>query len=221
MTDKAYIYGLADPRDRKIHYVGHTVDLAQRLAQHVTDTKQTAKTAWIAELSALKLKPLMVELAIVPYDQRFDHEYKWIYMGRAMGWPLTNTSAMKTNKYTHLFDGLGQTLVVEVDKGLTWRKVKQVGKDTWQDDSKFTAINTPLALIAGLLLAASKVMMSVSIWYDWDVPTYMIWPVLIGGVLMMPTFIFLFSGRLHKMRNDVEKTYRQALYDAATKRMGK
>ena len=33
---KAYIYGLVDPRDNQIHYVGHTVDMQGRLGGCLT-----------------------------------------------------------------------------------------------------------------------------------------------------------------------------------------
>lgn len=65
--DKAYIYGLVDPRDRKIHYVGHSTAIHKRLDGHLSDTSVTPKTAWLAELVALGLKPVMVELDAVDY----------------------------------------------------------------------------------------------------------------------------------------------------------
>lgn len=76
MADKAYIYGLVDPRDRKIHYVGHTISPDQRLAQHITDAAQTTKTNWITELAALGLRPSMIELDVVDYAERFTTEYR-------------------------------------------------------------------------------------------------------------------------------------------------
>lgn len=120
----AYIYGLVDPRDNQIHYVGHTVDMLGRFGGHMMDHADTPKTRWIADVFASNTGDVrIVQLAEVPYAERFQYEYKWIYLGRAMGWPLTNTVAMKTETYTHLMDGLGSTLIVELEHGLTWRKL--------------------------------------------------------------------------------------------------
>lgn len=124
--EKAYIYGLSDPRDLRIRYVGHTVDLATRFNGHISDTATTPKTQWIAELTALGLQPVMVMLDEVPYDDRFTEEYRWIYLGRARGWDLTNTVGMKTEKYTDIVDDGSAKVFVSLDSGLTLRKVKQI-----------------------------------------------------------------------------------------------
>lgn len=143
---KAYIYGLVDPRDNQIHYVGHTVDMQGRLGGHMMDHADTPKTRWIADVFASNAGDVrIVQLAEVPYAERLQHEYKWIYLGRAMGWPLTNTVAMKTDAYTHLIDGLDSTLVVELDRGLTWRKL---GMLTYPVGLLLLAIGAILQMVA-------------------------------------------------------------------------
>lgn len=111
--EKAYIYGLSDPRDLRIRYVGHTVDLATRLSGHIADNAATPKTQWIAELASLGLQPVMVVLDEVLYNDRFHEEYRWIYLGRARGWDLTNIVAMKTDNYRDIADNTTGKVFVE------------------------------------------------------------------------------------------------------------
>lgn len=163
MTDKAYIYGLADPRDRKIHYVGHTINLDQRLAQHITDAAQTTKTTWLTELAVLGLRPLMIELDVVDYAERFTVEYRWIYLGRQRGWPLTNTSAMKTEKYIEMATDVESKVFVELDNGLTLRKIHQLifGLSDLPLDSRLAFFRLFSAMIGVL-----TVFISVTILFD-------------------------------------------------------
>jgi hypothetical protein len=163
MTDKVYIYGLADPRDRKIRYVGHTIDLDQRTGQHLTDPAKTPKTAWIAELAALGLRPIMVELDEVDYAERFTVEYRWIYLGRQRGWPLTNTSAMKTEKYIEMAADVESKVFVELDNGLTLRKIHQLifGISNLPVDSRLAFFRLFSAMICVL-----SVFLSITILFD-------------------------------------------------------
>lgn len=90
--DKAYIYGLKDPRDNAIRYIGKSTKPAQRLRAHLKDrTINVQKAEWIDELQKLGLKP---ELAILQevtegHDWR-EAERDWIRRGFAKGWPLVN-----------------------------------------------------------------------------------------------------------------------------------
>lgn len=125
MADKAYIYGLIDPRDNLIHYVGSTMDAASRLDGHLKDKADTPKTRWILDLKTNNMQPVLTVLATVSIDHRFTEEYRWIYLGRFYGWPLTNTVAMKTEKYTDAADDLGEKIFVELDRGLTWDIIRK------------------------------------------------------------------------------------------------
>ncbi len=191
-----FIYGLADPRDNKIHYVGHTVDLNQRLGGHLNDKSHTVKTEWIASLVESGLQPIVIELARVDYDERFEQEYKWIYMGRAMGWPLTNTLAMKTEKYTHLFDGLGQTLVVEVDKGLTWRKIKIASKEAWYNDDSWKRVSANIVTVSMCLFSLSMILFDMAILVGYTANGFMlwVWATMLLLLLMVPARRLLVYG---------------------------
>lgn len=151
--ETVYIYGLVDPRDKQIYYVGSTNDMNVRLAGHYNDSADTRKTRWINDAFKSGVTPNMVVLAVVEVNNRFEEEYKWIYLGRAMGWPLTNTVGMKSERHTQLSDGLGATLVVEVDKGLTWQKVKTAGRYIIVDESKWLPYLSLWIAFCGILLS--------------------------------------------------------------------
>lgn len=64
-----HIYHLIDPRDRLVRYVGKSGNPAGRLRAHIqeaVDAQNTAKKRWIAELTALGLRPVLVIAATAP-----------------------------------------------------------------------------------------------------------------------------------------------------------
>lgn len=85
-----YIYGLQDPIDKRIKYVGKSNDPDRRLLQHIGTSEDTAKGRWIQSLRAMGKQPSVVILASCEDDQVFYHENWWILMGRRQGWELTN-----------------------------------------------------------------------------------------------------------------------------------
>ncbi len=89
-----YVYGLVDPRDKLIHYIGVTYDPLQRYLSHLYDGKvlNTLKGLWLRELNELGLRPGFVVLELVEgWDaQPYEAERKWIDVGSADGLPLTN-----------------------------------------------------------------------------------------------------------------------------------
>ena len=46
VSSKVHIYGLVDPRDRRIKYVGQTVNMSYRLSQHIKEQGSTPKCKW-------------------------------------------------------------------------------------------------------------------------------------------------------------------------------
>lgn len=53
-----YIYGLVDPRDNRVRYIGKSIEPSKRLVSHLTDkTSNPFKAAWIDELKIKGLKP--------------------------------------------------------------------------------------------------------------------------------------------------------------------
>lgn len=62
------IYGLADPRDEKIRYVGKTDDPVVRLRLHIWEASRndTRKSLWLRTLAGDGIKPAMITLEVVP-----------------------------------------------------------------------------------------------------------------------------------------------------------
>lgn len=77
--DTTHIYGLIDPRDGRIRYVGKADDVKRRLTEHVSKRKEmTHKRSWIVHLSCLGLKPEVIILDIVPESGWQTWEREWI-----------------------------------------------------------------------------------------------------------------------------------------------
>lgn len=95
MTERiAYIYGLCDPRDGLIYYVGKSNAPQRRFIQHLEDKDSNVrKVAWIDGLTAAGLKPEMRILEAVPRSEWAQAERAWIAHGINEGWPLTNLTA--------------------------------------------------------------------------------------------------------------------------------
>lgn len=103
MTE-VYIYGLKDPRDQTIRYVGKSVKPKQRFNAHLKDEMTNVEKAkWIGELRRLGLKPKMVILEIADEGNWSTVECKWIAKGRKDGWPLTNAESGSSQPETYEF----------------------------------------------------------------------------------------------------------------------
>ncbi|RIK35277.1 MAG: hypothetical protein DCC55_30810 [Chloroflexi bacterium] len=94
-----YIYGLIDPTDHKIKYIGRTNHLYQRWQQHVEEIEPTVKGEWIKRLRAAGITPTLLILDQVEHGDVVDVENWWIEFGRRMGWPLTNSTSSQAHKY--------------------------------------------------------------------------------------------------------------------------
>jgi hypothetical protein len=87
----AYIYGLKDPTDGQIHYVGKSNNPDLRLQEHLADKKTNgARVGWLHGLHAAGLQPELVILAKTLYQEWRETEIYWIARGHEDGWPLTN-----------------------------------------------------------------------------------------------------------------------------------
>ena len=90
-TQYSYIYGLVDPRDNEIRYIGRTIDPDIRLRAHcrMVDPGKL-KTMWILELKAFQLEPEMKILEKVDRDEEEEAEKRWVRYFIKIGKPLLN-----------------------------------------------------------------------------------------------------------------------------------
>lgn len=90
---KVTIYGLVDPRDNQVRYIGKTVHLEIRLAEHIKDAKKEVKTYkhdWIRSLLKIDLVPSVVILDIADSGEWQEAEKKVIAHYLKLGARLTN-----------------------------------------------------------------------------------------------------------------------------------
>jgi hypothetical protein len=78
--DESAIYGLVDPRDETVRYVGRTQDLVGRQKWHLlANRRRNAKhAAWIAELARIGVVPRMDVLEVVCAAAATTAEEKWM-----------------------------------------------------------------------------------------------------------------------------------------------
>ena len=95
----AWIYGLVDPTDHSVHYVGKTTNPEERWSDHLHDgciaseATMNARALWIRGLLDRGAAPFMVILEHVrPFRLWPERERWWIAEGRRLKWPLTNVS---------------------------------------------------------------------------------------------------------------------------------
>jgi len=116
------IYGLVDPRDHLIHYVGRSANGLHRPHQHKTKHVSAAMRDWQSELTARGLMQEIVVLEVVPTERAYSPavnvflpwwldgrntralsaaEGWWIAYGRASGWPLLNIADGASGGHYH------------------------------------------------------------------------------------------------------------------------
>jgi hypothetical protein len=99
LTSKFLIYGLVDPRDGQLRYVGKTEgSLRVRLNHHVhralRQRTNTYKGAWVRSVLRDGLRPDIVELEACPgHDDLVEAEQWHIAYWRSLGCRLTNLTA--------------------------------------------------------------------------------------------------------------------------------
>lgn len=85
-----YIYGLQDPRNDELRYVGATINLKERYEGHLRDRKRTHKTNWIKSLKRGNFKPEIFVIEEVEENEWEESERFWIAYFRYIGADLTN-----------------------------------------------------------------------------------------------------------------------------------
>lgn len=94
----AYIYGLCDPGSSTIRYIGKTVNIKSRLAQHLykaqtTTYKMNPCAVWIDELKLNGQRPDLIVLEETTEDEWEAKEQEWIKTLTEQGNELLNVSA--------------------------------------------------------------------------------------------------------------------------------
>ncbi len=93
---RVLIYALIDPRDRRVRYVGRTVNrLRTRLREHVSCAmrgkgESQAKNEWILEVLSSGVRPGIVQLEEVLGDNYGEREKAWIARFKEAGADLLN-----------------------------------------------------------------------------------------------------------------------------------
>lgn len=88
----AYIYGLYCPLTGVIKYVGMTNNPPARYAQHLADKADTPKVAWMNELRAHGVKPIMGIIEECTEANVRSRELFWIEYYLSKGIELTNSA---------------------------------------------------------------------------------------------------------------------------------
>lgn len=91
----AYIYGLVDPNDGQLKYVGKTIDPKTRLDIHLRRAKKNRAKTWFRQLLKAKKKPQLYIIDQVEYTEETTHLWKdlerfYIQYMKFVGCPLIN-----------------------------------------------------------------------------------------------------------------------------------
>jgi hypothetical protein len=87
-----FIYGLCDPRNGELRYVGKTRNPRRRLSRHTTELKNDYRSNWIRSLLSDGFKPEMFIIEDVSDDKWDEAERFWISYFKYIGANLTNLS---------------------------------------------------------------------------------------------------------------------------------
>lgn len=89
-----YIYGLFDPRDGELRYIGKSINPKQRLTNHLNDKSITWRTNWLKELKRLNLKPLLYIFESFKDNNLWqEKEIYYIAIAKNRGIKLTNCTS--------------------------------------------------------------------------------------------------------------------------------
>lgn len=88
------IYGLLDPEKNTLRYVGKTVNPKRRLSRHISERfiHDSYKDRWIRKLLDKGIKPELIIIDEVPYDEWCFWEIHYISYFKMLGSKLTNST---------------------------------------------------------------------------------------------------------------------------------
>jgi len=88
-----FIYALIDPRDNQVKYIGKANNPERRLKEHLTSlSKKNKKTNWIKKLLLQQLKPELLILTEVLFDEWQFWEQHYICLYKSWGFNLKNNT---------------------------------------------------------------------------------------------------------------------------------
>lgn len=92
METKVYIYGLKDPRDFQIKYIGKTIDVDRRRKEHnqIHRNKKSKKNSWIIHLIKNGMQPIFEILEDCEETNWVEREVYWIQYYKDLGFDLKN-----------------------------------------------------------------------------------------------------------------------------------
>ena len=92
MENNVYIYGLKDPRDSQIKYIGKTVDIDRRIKEHnqIHRNKKSKKNSWITHLIRNGMQPIMEVLEECEESRWIEREKYWIRYYKELSFDLKN-----------------------------------------------------------------------------------------------------------------------------------
>lgn len=124
---KTYIYSLDCPETKTPKYIGKTINIEQRLAQHIRSNENTKKFAWIKSLKKRGLKPTITIIDVLDSDWDFWEDW-YIDYYRFLGFDLKN----------HKGGGVGGRLSQETKNKIS---VRLKGKKKSKDHAEKAIIN--------------------------------------------------------------------------------
>lgn len=87
---KIFIYGLIDPRNSEIKYIGKTKNIRKRFREHIRDEENNKKYAWIKNLKKQNLLPDILILEETNIEESNFWEIFWINQFKTWGFELKN-----------------------------------------------------------------------------------------------------------------------------------
>lgn len=130
---KIFIYGLIDPRNGEIKYVGKTNNIKKRIREHIRDEENNLKYAWIKSLKKINLEPEVLVLEETNIEHSNFWEIFWISQCKTWGFELKNMTNGGDGSYGIIPWNKGKKGIFkhsEESKKLMsdWRKVNTVGE---------------------------------------------------------------------------------------------
>jgi hypothetical protein len=121
MNDIVHIYGLLDPRDQQLRYVGKTLHPSRRLREHLRQLDDTPRGAWLLELTTSGFKPKLIVFSEVSKADASEEEKETIRRYALLGCPLLNTHGYPTSQ-RHFTDQYHSITQFKIPERIDWQR---------------------------------------------------------------------------------------------------